>query len=65
MYYGGWSRALKAEGATHVGTHGSHHRSTTDTANSGIPVKVGMALTVHKTVVMSKQPAALEGIPIA
>ncbi|MBN9342456.1 MAG: integrase arm-type DNA-binding domain-containing protein [Comamonadaceae bacterium] len=25
-YYGGWSRALKAAGATHVGTHGIRHR---------------------------------------
>ena len=51
-YYGGWCRALKAAGATHVGTHGIRHRSATDIANSGIPVKVGMALTAHKTVVM-------------
>src|SRR3546814_1861860 len=41
-YYGGWSRALKAAGATHVGTHGIRHRSATDIANSGIPVKVGI-----------------------
>ena len=51
-YYGGWSRALKAAGAAHVGTHGIRHRSATDIANSGIPVKVGMALTAHKTVAM-------------
>lgn len=51
-YYGGWSRALKAAGATHVGMHGIRHRSATDIANSGIPVKSGMALTAHKTVVM-------------
>lgn len=50
-YYGGWSRALKAAGATHVGTHGIRHRSATDIANSGIPVKVGMALTDRKSVV--------------
>lgn len=42
-YYGGWSRALKAAGATLVGTHGIRHRSVTDIANSGIPVRVGMA----------------------
>jgi hypothetical protein len=47
-YYGGWSRALKAAGATHVDTHGIRHRSTTDIANSGIPVKVGMALTATR-----------------
>src|SRR3546814_2742626 len=38
-YYNGWSRALKAAGAAHVGTHGIRHRSATDIANSGIPVK--------------------------
>ena len=37
-YYNGWSRVLKAAGATHVGTHGIRHRSATDIANSGIPV---------------------------
>ena len=36
----------------HVGTHGIRHRSATDIANSGVPVKVGMALTAHKTVTM-------------
>lgn len=29
--------------------HGIRHRSATDIANSGIPVKVGMELTQHKT----------------
>lgn len=33
-------------------THGIRHRSATDVANSGIPVKVGMALTAHKTAMM-------------
>ena len=51
-YYNGWSRALKAAGVTHVGTHGVRHRSATDIANSGIPVKVGMILTAHRTVAM-------------
>ena len=51
-YYGGWIRTLKAAGVTHVGTHGIRHRSATDIANSGIPVKVGMMLTAHKTVAM-------------
>ena len=46
-YYGGWSRALKGAGATHVGTHGIRHRSATDIANLGIPVKVGMMLTAR------------------
>src|SRR2546427_2105480 len=48
-YYNGWSRALKAAGATHVGTHGIRHRSATDIANSGIPVKVGMAQEDRKS----------------
>ena len=63
-YYGGWSRALKAAGATHVGTHGIRHRSATDIANSGIPVKVGMALTAHKTVVMFMRYVHTEYKPV-
>jgi len=63
-YYGGWCRALKAAGATHVGTHGIRHRSATDIANSGIPVKVGMALTAHKTVVMFMRYVHTEDDPI-
>ena len=63
-YYGGWSRALKAAGATHVGTHGIRHRSATDIANSGIPVKVGMALTAHKTVVMFMRYVHTEDDPV-
>src|SRR3546814_20742204 len=55
-YYNGWSRALKAAGAAHVGTHGIRHRSATDIANSGIPVKVGMALTANKTVELGRAP---------
>lgn len=51
-YYGGWARILKRAGVSHVGTHGIRHRSATDIANSGVPVKVGMALTAHKTVAM-------------
>ncbi|MBZ0106744.1 MAG: integrase arm-type DNA-binding domain-containing protein [Sulfuricella denitrificans] len=63
-YYGGWSRALKVAGATHVGTHGIRHRSATDIANSGIPVKVGMALTAHKTVVMFMRYVHTEDKPV-
>jgi integrase len=63
-YYGGWSRALKAAGVTHVGTHGIRHRSATDIANSGIPVKVGMALTAHKTVVMFMRYVHTEDKPV-
>lgn len=63
-YYNGWSRALKAAGATHVGTHGIRHRSATDIANSGIPVKVGMALTAHKTVAMFMRYVHTEDDPV-
>lgn len=63
-YYGGWCRVLKAAGATHVGTHGIRHRSATDIANSGIPVKVGMALTAHKTVVMFIRYVHTEDDPV-
>lgn len=63
-YYGGWCRVLKVAGATHVGTHGIRHRSATDIANSGIPVKVGMALTAHKTVVMFMRYVHTEDDPV-
>ncbi|MFC3608507.1 tyrosine-type recombinase/integrase [Stutzerimonas tarimensis] len=63
-YYGGWKRALKAASVPHVGTHGIRHRSTTDIANSGIPVKVGMALTAHKTVAMFMRYVHTEDDPV-
>lgn len=63
-YYNGWSRTLKAAGAAHVGTHGIRHRSATDIANSGIPVKVGMALTAHKTVAMFMRYVHTEDDPV-
>jgi integrase len=49
-YYQAWRRILDRAGVPPVGTHGIRHRSATDIANSGIPVKVGMELTQHKTV---------------
>ncbi|MBN9344988.1 MAG: tyrosine-type recombinase/integrase [Devosia sp.] len=51
-YHHGWRRILERAGVPHVGTHGIRHRAATDIANSGIPLKVGMALTAHKTVAM-------------
>lgn len=51
-YSDGWRRVLERAGLDHIGTHGIRHRAATDIANSGIPVKVGMALTAHKTVTM-------------
>jgi hypothetical protein len=41
---------IEAAGLTHVGTHGIRHRAATDIANSGVPLRVGMALTAHKTI---------------
>ncbi|MGV8894459.1 MAG: tyrosine-type recombinase/integrase, partial [Burkholderiaceae bacterium] len=63
-YYSGWSRVLKAAGVSHVGTHGIRHRSATDIANSGIPVKVGMMLTAHKTVAMFMRYVHTEDGPV-
>jgi integrase len=51
-YWRAWKRVLEACGIIHVGTHGIRHRAATDIANSGVPLKVGMALTAHKTVTM-------------
>jgi integrase len=49
-YSNGWKRILERAEIAHVGTHGIRHRATTEIANSGVPVKVGMQLTAHKTV---------------
>ena len=63
-HYGGWCRVLKAAGVPHVGTHGIRHRSTTDIANSGVPTKVGMKLTGHKTVAMFMHYVHTEDKPV-
>jgi len=47
-----------------VGTHGIRHRSATDIANSGVPLKVGMALTAHKTVAMLMRYVHTEDNPV-
>lgn len=47
-----------------VGTHGTRHPSATDIANSGIPVKVGMALTAQKTVAMFMRYVHTEDDPV-
>jgi len=49
-YYHAWTRVLDRAEVPHVGTHGIRHRAATDIANSGVPIKVGMTLTAHKTV---------------
>lgn len=63
-YYKGWRRILERAGVPHVGTHGIRHRSVTDIANSGVPVKIGMALTAHKTVQMFMRYVHTEDDPI-
>ena len=63
-YYQGWRRILERAGLPHIGTHGIRHRSATDIANSGIPVKVGMALTAHKTVTMFMKYVHTEDDPV-
>ena len=40
------------------------HRAATDIANSGVPIKVGMALTAHKTVTMFMRYVHTEDDPI-
>jgi integrase len=51
-YWEAWKRVLIASGIAHLGTHAIRHRAATDIANSGVPLKVGMTLTAHKTVTM-------------
>ncbi|MDP1963678.1 MAG: site-specific integrase [Reyranella sp.] len=63
-YYKGWRRILGRAGLPHIGTHGIRHRSATDIANSGIPVKVGMALTAHRTVTMFMRYVHTEDDPV-
>jgi len=50
VYSEHWKRILQRAKIPHVGTHGVRHRAATEIANSGVPVKVGMQLTAHKTV---------------
>jgi len=63
-YYNGWRRILDRAKVSHVGTHGIRHRAATDIANSGVPIKVGMALTAHKTVSMFMTYVHTEDDPI-
>ena len=59
-----WRRFLDRAGVPKVGTHGIRHRAATDIANSGIPVKVGMVLTAHKTVAMFMRYVHTEDDPV-
>jgi integrase len=63
-YAKGWKRILKRAEIPHVGTHGIRHRATTEIANSGVPVKVGMQLTAHKTVTQFMRYVHTEDSPV-
>lgn len=63
-YYAGWCRILQRCEVSHVGTHGIRHRAATDIANSGVPTKIGMALTAHKTVQMFMHYVHTEDDPV-
>jgi integrase len=63
-YSRGWTRILERAEILHVGTHGIRHRTTTEIANSGVPVKVGMQLTAHKTVTQFMRYVHTEDDPV-
>lgn len=63
-YWAGWRRILERAGLPHCGTHAVRHRAATDIVNSGVPVKVGMALTAHRTVTMFMRYVHTEDDPI-
>lgn len=63
-YYTGWKRILARAGLPHLGTHAIRHRAATDIANSGVPVKIGMTLTAHKTVTMFMRYVHTEDDPV-
>ena len=63
-YSRGWTRILERAEVPHVGTHGIRHRATTEIANSGVPVKVGMQLTAHKTVTQFMRYVHTEDEPV-
>ena len=53
----------KPAGVPHM-AHSIRHRATTDIANSGVPPKVGMKLTGHKTVAMFMHYVHTEDKPV-
>jgi len=63
-YWAGWRRILERADLPHCGTHAVRHRAATDIANSGVPLKVGMALTAHKTATMFMRYVHTEDDPI-
>jgi integrase len=64
IYSKGWKRILDRAEIPHVGTHRIRHRATTEIANSGVPVKVGMRLTAHKTVTRFMRYVHTEDVPV-
>src|SRR5260370_31089629 len=64
-YSKGWRRVLGRAGQAHIGTHAIRHRSATDIANSGIPVKVGMALAALMTGTMFMRSVHTEVDPVS
>jgi|SRR5690554_3301368 len=63
-YKNGWTRILDRAEVPHVGTHGIRHRVATDIANSGVSVKIGMALTAHKAATMFMRYVHAEDNPV-
>jgi integrase len=63
-YSEAWKRILERAEVPHVGTHGIRHRATTEIANSGVPVKVGMQLTGHRTVTQFMRYVHTEDDPV-
>ena len=63
-YVNGWTRILIRAKVPQVGTHGIRHRAVTDIANSGVSVKIGMALTAHKTATMFMRYVHAEDDPV-
>lgn len=64
IYENSWARILERAEVPHVGTHGIRHRAATDIANSGVSVKIGMALTAHKTAAMFIRYVHAEDNPV-
>ncbi len=54
---------VPAAGVTHTSAHGIRHRSATDIA-PGVPIKVGMELTQHKTVAQFMHHVHTEDKPV-
>lgn len=60
----GAASILERAKVAHVGTHGIRPRAATDIANCGVSVKIGMALTAHKTAAMFMRYVHAEDDPV-